>query len=81
VAGKWEVIGIMLDIDDGELSKVKSDNAGNSGNCLQEMLKIWVKKVDPKPSWSSMADALEVLGEESLAEHIRKTYNTLYSSH
>ena len=64
----------MLDIDDGELNKVKSDNASNSGNCLQEMLKIWVKKVDPKPSWSSMADVLEDLGEESLAEYIRKTY-------
>ena len=74
MAGKWEVIGIMLDIDDGELSKVKSDNVGNSGNCLQEMLKIWVKKVDPKPSWSSMADTLDDVGEESLAEHIRKTY-------
>ena len=74
VAAKWHNLGIMLEIDDGELSKVKSDNAGNSDDCLREMLKIWLKKVDPKPSWSSMAEALEVLGEESVAEHIKKTY-------
>ena len=74
VADKWEDIGIMLDIEEGQLNKVKSDNASNSGNCLREMLKIWLKKIDPKPSWSSMAKALEVLGEQSLAEHIRKTY-------
>ena len=74
VAAKWHNLGIMLDIDDGELSKVKLDNADNCDDCLREMLNIWLKKVDPKPLWSSMADALDDLGEESLAEHIRKTY-------
>ena len=69
----WEDIGILLKIEDGELNRVKSDN-DRSGSCLREMLKIWVRKVNPKPSWSSMAEALEVLGEERLAEHIRKTY-------
>jgi hypothetical protein len=73
VADKWEDIGIMLEIEEGQLNKVKSDNAG-SGDCLREMLKIWLKRVDPKPSWSSMAEALEVLREQSLAEHIRKSY-------
>ena len=74
VAAKWHNLGIMLEIDDGELSKVKSDNAGNCDDCLREMLKIWLKKIDPKPSWSSMAEVLKDLGEESFAEHIRKTY-------
>ena len=64
----------MLDIEEGMLSKVKADNAGDSGSCLREMLNIWLKKVDPKPSWASMADALEVLGEESLAKDIRERY-------
>ena len=64
----------MLDIEEGSLNRIKSDNAGNSGSCLREMLKFWLKKVTPKPTWSSMADALEVLGEESLAEHVRKNY-------
>ena len=75
MADKWEDIGILLDIEEGQLNKVKSDNdAGNGGDCLREMLKIWLKKIDPKPSWSSMAKALKVLGEQSLAERIRKTY-------
>jgi hypothetical protein len=74
VADKWENIGLLLDIEEGRLSKVKSDNNNISDNCLREMLKIWTKKVDPKPSWSSMADALIVLGEESLAGDIRTTY-------
>ena len=74
VADKWEEIGILLEIEEGQLNKVKVDNAGNSGGCLREMFKIWRKKVDPKPSWSSMAEALEVLREESLAKHIRENY-------
>ena len=76
MAAKWHNLGIMLEIDNGKLSKVKLDNAGNSNDSLREMLNIWLKKVDPKPSWSSMAEALDddIVGEESLAEHIRKTY-------
>ena len=73
VAHKWGNIGAMLEIEEGKLNKVKSDNA-NSDDCLREMLNLWLKKVDSKPSWSSMADALEDLGEESLAEHIRAKY-------
>ena len=74
MAAKWHNLGVMLEIDNGELSKVQSNNAGNSDDCLREMLKIWLKKVDPKPSWSSMAEALDDLREQSLAERIRKTY-------
>ena len=73
MADKWEDIGILLEIK-GQLNKVKSDNAGNSGSCLREMLKIWLKKIDPKPSWFSMAGALKVHWEETIAEHIRKSY-------
>ena len=74
VANKWKTIGILLGIEKGSLDKIKTDNAGNSGDCLQEMLDTWLKKVDPKPSWSAMTDVLKRLGEESLAEHIRKRY-------
>ena len=73
MAHKWGNIGAMLGIEEGELNKVKLDNT-NSDDCLREMLNLWLKKIDPKPSWSTMADALEDLGEEALAEHIRAEY-------
>ena len=74
VASNWENIGILLGIDDGLLSKIKADNHGESGNCLREMLRVWLKKVDPPPSWNLLVDTLKSLGEEKLAEELRKRY-------
>ena len=74
IAKKWEDIGIQLDIDDDVLVKVKSDNHGESKNCLREMLRIWVKKVDPQPSWTNLAEALKVLEEDELAQRLKDKY-------
>ena len=69
-----EDIGILLDIEDGQLAKVKADNLMNSGNCLREMLRIWLKKVDPQPSWTDLIDSLNALGEEKLAQTLKDRY-------
>jgi hypothetical protein len=74
VASNWENIGVLLEIDDGLLSKIKADNHGESGNCLREMLRVWLKKVDPPPSWSLLVDALKSLGEEKLARELSERY-------
>ena len=70
VADQWEDICILLDIEDGQLSQIKSDNA-NSKTCFREMLRIWLKRVNPSPSWSELAGALEILGNENTASQIR----------
>ena len=74
IADKWEDIGIQLDIDDDLLGKVKSDNHGDSKNCLREMLRIWVKKVDPQPSWTDLAEALGFLEEDEVAQRLKDKY-------
>ena len=74
VASNWENIGVLLGIDDGPLSKIKADNHGESGNCLREMLRVWLKKVDPPPLWNLIVDALKSLGEEKLAQELNEKY-------
>ena len=72
VADKWEDIGILLGIKDGQL---KAINAKDSTSCLREMLRIWLSRVDPPPSWSAIAEAVEFLGDENLATYLRSKYN------
>lgn len=74
-ASNWENIGVFLDINDGHLSKIKADN-GDSGDCLREMLRIWLKKVDPPPSWNGIVKALKYLGEEKLSQELKGRYCT-----
>ena len=74
VANEWEDIGIELDIEEGQLRQIKSDNAGDSKACLREMLRVWLSRVAPPPSWSAMADALDTLGHEDVATHLKTVY-------
>ena len=76
VASKWENLGIMLGIDSGILDTIAANNPKNCDNCLREMLKVWLKQVDPPPGWQAVVEALEVLGEPKLASELRQRYCT-----
>ena len=71
VASEWEDIGIELDIEEGLLRQIKSDNAGECRACLREMLRAWQNRVAPPPSWSAIADALDALGHQDIATQLR----------
>jgi hypothetical protein len=71
VASEWEDIGIELDIEEGQLKQIKSDNAGECNACLREMLRVWLSRVALPPSWSAMADALDSLGHQDIATQLR----------
>ena len=73
-AAEWEDIGIQLSIDDGQLKQLKSDNRGDSKACLREMLRVWLSRVDPAPSWSAIAEAIDAIRDEQLADHLRSIY-------
>ena len=75
-ASEWENIGVLLKIDDGDLKRVRLDYK-DSGSCLREMLRDWLKKCnhDNQLSWQHICDALQVLGDEKLADEIRVKYN------
>ena len=73
-ASVWEDIGILLGIDDGQLKQIESDNASDIKACLREMLRVWLSRVDPPPSWSAIVEALKLLGEESLAAQLTGKY-------
>ena len=76
-ASGWENIGILLGIDSKTLDSIKATEKSTSENCLREMLKVWIKKVSPPPSWSAIAEALEVVGDEHLASQIRTKYHVM----
>ena len=72
---KWEDIGILLGIEPGRLDAIKSAENHTAQSCLREMLKIWLKRVSPHPSWTAIAEVVELLGDQSLADHLRTKYH------
>ena len=73
VSADWEDIGLALELKEGQLSAIKSDHR-DSNKCFREMLKLWLKQVEPPPTWSAIIDAIDILEYESLAEELRKKY-------
>ena len=74
VSDKWEDIGILLGIEPGRLNAIKSAENHTAQSCLREMLKIWLNRVSPPPSWAAIAEAVELLGDQTLADRIRTKY-------
>ena len=72
---KWEDIGIFLGIEPSRLDAIKTAENQVPQSCLREMLKIWLKRVSPPPSWSAIVEAIELLRDQRLADHLRTNYH------
>ena len=75
-AAFWEDIGVELLIDDGDLVQISSDNVMDSRSRLRAMLRKWLARVNPRPTWTAVIEALEQLGDEELAGRLKSKYCT-----
>ena len=75
ISSKWYNLGVQLRIDIGQLDNIRKDNLDE---CLREMLKIWLKQVDPHPTRNALIDALKrrVINEHQLASQLEKKYTS-----
>ena len=72
VSNKWYNIGLQLLLNADTLDNID----GSTQHCLREMLKKWLRKVNPYPTWKAVVDALKsvVVGEEKLAQQLEDLY-------
>ena len=63
----------MLRIPEGSRDQIKTDNV-DSPSRMREILKVYSKQVNPRPSWEAVVEALESLGMEDTASHLRYKY-------
>ena len=71
-ASQWELIGIQLQLDSGVLDTFKRKD---DKEALIEVLKMWLKTVDPPPTWKAIIDAVEIF-DPSLAASLTTKYGT-----
>ena len=72
---KWYNIGLQLGIAFTALDAIKA-NQRTTDECLTEMLKQWLTRDSPPPSWSGLVEALssEPVREERLARGLHAKY-------
>ena len=74
VADKWEPIGIYLHLPMATLKAIAEERQHDPHKCLLGMLEVWLKRVDPPPTWSAIIEAVKFLGEEQLGRELREKY-------
>ena len=69
---KWYDIGLELKMDAGSLDAIEKDNPRDVQDCLRALLRKWLRRSQPKPTWGALVEALEssLIGEELLASKI-----------
>ena len=76
VRTRWYNLGLKLGLKADTLDAIKSKCSGDPNECFQEMLKDFLKKTTPSPSWRSLADALRspIVDQPQLAEKVEQTH-------
>ena len=69
LATDWKSIGALLGIKH-EVLKMIEANGTTVRDCLEEMISEWLKQVDPRPSWTALAEVVETF-DEVKAQEIR----------
>ena len=73
---KWHFFGLGLDINPDDLDPVESLCRGDAEKSLLEVLKMFLRRAKPKPTWQLLADALNSpgVGCEAIAEQLQETW-------
>ena len=77
ISSKWHNLGVQLHIEPGDLDNIKTEVI-TQVECLREMLKIWLKQIDPYPTKIALVKALKrpVINEQRLAQQLQEKYTT-----
>ena len=67
---RWYNIGLALNISPYKIDVIKHEYASDPGDCLREILMLWLK--ESVPTWKEMIEVLRspMVGFEHIAENI-----------
>ena len=75
ISNKWYDLGLEFDICADTLDNIKTSHQDNVER-LRECLKIFLKQVDPAPTWKVIVEALSepTIGNPQLARQLEEQY-------
>lgn len=73
IADRWNALGTFLEIPTETLNIIDEKEHSDPQKCLLHLFDVWLKRLDPPPTWEAMADAIDVVANDpELAEKVRK---------
>ena len=69
----WWNLGLQLDIKDGDLQTIESNNPRDENGCKRTMFRTWLR-ICPQASYRQLVQALVALGDLREADRLCKKY-------
>ena len=76
IPDRWREIGDFLEIPTGELNTIAEKNGNDPKKCLLQLFDVWLARIEPLPTWSDMAEAVELIADAELATKVRQMENS-----
>ena len=73
-AKKWYDLGLQLELGGHTLHVVELEKGKDPSYYLNEMLRVWMEREDPRPSWRAVIEALKKNDETELANRLQEKY-------
>ena len=73
-AQKWYPLGLQLGLSSNALHAVELETDKDHSYYLNEMLRVWMEREDPRPSWRAVIEALKKNDETELANRLQEKY-------
>ena len=73
VKTEWYNLGLELGQRVSTLDSIDTKYSGDPSQCFRQVLKEWLKGVNPPPTWQAMVNALKspTVAQPQVAEHIQ----------
>ena len=71
----WFELGLLLGLSYSTLKSIEANNPRDSHHCLRECIVKWLQRADgmERPSYATLAKALDKMGQRSIADHIHSS--------
>lgn len=61
---QWREMGEFLELTDEELDRVESESGPAPSKCMKSMLRVWLSREEPPPTWQEILEVVEVMDSE-----------------
>ena len=75
LACRWYEIGVLLEMEPGRLDTIRTNNPADVEVCLMCMIREWLNRMNPRPTWEKLVEATKDINERK-SEEIRLRYCT-----
>ena len=73
IRAEWQNLGLSLGIPYSDIEVIKKDSPGDAEDCFRAVIRLWLTREDPKPTWAALVEALQspMLRHVALAARIQ----------